>query len=355
MRILVVGAGPTGLTAALELARRGIEVEIIDQREEGSALSRAVGITPESLALLEPSAVTPRLLDEGIHFRGFCIYRRTEELLRVPFDISSPGHDYNFILGLPQDRTEAILREVLARHGVLVGYGRRLLNLTEQEGRIFADIGDGAQQAFDYVIGADGVHSRCREISGLAFRGYELPETWSIADVDAKNWRHHDMFTVCQAGDGKVAVVAPLAHERYRVISNSENALATLPLPLDVTHIRRKGQFKISIRQVGSYHRGRIFLAGDAAHCHSPVGGRGMNLGIADAVELASRFADGMLDGYDAVRHAAGAKTISGSERARRVMSSENPVVQALFPLVLRTVSHVPALRRRMANTILYG
>ena len=150
-------------------------------------------------------------------------------------------------------------------------------------------------------------------------------------------------------------MVAPLEPTRFWVISNTGDALAALPLKMNVTNIRRAGAFKISIRQVAQYGVGRVFLVGDAAHCHSPVGGRGMNLGIADGAELARRMAEGGLEGYGEARHKVGKKTIAGSEAARKVMTSRNPVTRLLVLAVLKTVSLMPALQRQIARKILFG
>ncbi len=355
MRVLIVGAGPTGVTAAVELKRRGIEVEVIDKREEGSGLSRAVGITPESLSLLTPSGATEKLLAEGIHFQEARIHRRATLLLKLPFKVSKVKYGYEFILGLPQDRTETILRERLESYGVRLRYATELKDLRDDGDGMVAVMADGAEVRFDYVLGADGVHSRCREAMGLEYPGYELPETWSIADVNAQNWPTPKSFIICQFARGGVVVVAPLAIDRYRVISNRRDALHNLPIEMEVTKINREGTFTISIRQVREYRKGRVFLAGDAAHCHSPVGGRGMNLGIADAAEFARRLAEDELEGYSASRHAEGAKVIMGSERARKIVTSKNPVIRRLFRWMLGVVSIVPPLQRRITAIILYG
>ena len=152
-----------------------------------------------------------------------------------------------------------------------------------------------------------------------------------------------------------MVVVAPLEPNRFRIVSNTADALAALPLELNVTNIRRAGAFKISIRQAARYGGGRVFLVGDAAHCHSPVGGRGMNLGIADGAELARRMVEGGLAGYGEARHKVGKATIAGSEAARKLMTSRNPVTRFLVLAVFRTASFMPALQRQFAKIILYG
>jgi len=353
MKVLIVGAGPAGLTTAVELARRGVVSDVIDLRESGSGLSRAVGILPASLEILRRSGVTAKLLADGMKFREVRIYRHSSLALALP--LKGSGADGEFVLGLAQDRTETHLRDVLSELGGTVRYGTELVDLHQDANKVTVEMRDGAKAEYDYVVGADGARSTTRTSLNIDFRGHDLPETWSIADVDAEGWPHTNAFTVCQLSGGNVVVVAPLAPKRFRVVSNTEDALAALPLKLNVTNIRRAGEFTISIRQAAQYGVGRVFLVGDAAHCHSPVGGRGMNLGIADGAELARRMVEGGLEGYGEARHKVGKETIAGSEALRKVMTSRNPVTRFLVLAVLRTASFMPALQRQFAKKILYG
>jgi 2-polyprenyl-6-methoxyphenol hydroxylase-like FAD-dependent oxidoreductase len=355
MKILIVGAGPTGLTVGVELARLGIMADIIDRRENPSQLSRAVGITPRSLELLKASGATDILLKDGIKLRNAEIFLGRKRALSVP--IKDTGLKYGFLLALPQNRTEAALRKIYETAGNKIRYGTALKTLAEKSVGIHVTLADadaGLQHAiYDYVIGADGVDSQVRKSSNIEYAGYDLPETWSIADVNARDWQHPSSFTVCILSNSAVAVVAPIGPDRYRVISNTEDALSTLPLPLEIIKTRRTGQFKISIRQVADYNKGRVFLAGDAAHCHSPVGGRGMNLGIADAAQLAQCFKTGELAAYSAARHKDAEQTIHRTERARRFITSANAGKRALLRVGLKTVDQLPFLQTRIAHTIL--
>lgn len=353
--VLIVGAGPTGLTAGVELQRRGVNATVIDRRDQASTFSRAVGIMPASLKLLEPSGVAAGLLAEGIKFRSGHVYNKSAKLLTLPFEPKEKMHGYDFMLGLAQDRTEHILYDKLIELGGVVHYSTEFKNLEDKGDHVEVKFGDDKTESFDFVIGADGIQSAVREQLGISYPGIDLPETWSIADVDAEDWPNADGFTICLLDDALMAVVAPLEPNRFRVISNTPNALETLPLPLNVTNIRREGQFNISIRQVEEYQKGNVFLAGDAAHCHSPVGGRGMNLGIADAVELAKRIADGTHDQYSTIRHAEGKRVIEGSERARKILTSPSNFKRGLAKTALGLIQYVPFMRRLFVQNILYG
>ena len=349
-RLLIVGAGPTGLTVGVELARRGIIPEIIDKKPKASTLSRAVGILPRSLEILEPSGVTDRLISEGITVTEIGLYRGTKNALSFSLKGGHPKRDY--VIALAQDRTEAALHEKFVELGGSVEYNCKLEGLSQDPDSVVVSY-NGESHEYDYVIAADGIRSFTRESVGIDFVGFDLPETWSIADVDAVEWADAKRFIMCLLPKGEVVVVVPLEANRFRVISNTENALASLPLNMDIQNIRREGNFTISIRQAASYSKGRVFLAGDAAHCHSPAGGRGMNLGIADAAELAERFAKDSLSGYSKSRHLDGEKTIAASERLRKAVTSTNPFARGTLIAGAALFSVIPPAKRILARQFL--
>ncbi len=353
MRVLIVGAGPTGLTAGVELARRGVHVEVIDQKQEPSKISRAVGILPSSLSVLTPSGVANNLLEEGIKIQEVRVFSGTRRALSLSL---KGGHsDRDYVIALAQNRTEDILRNVLIRFGGSVTYGKKFTSLAQYEDRAVIGTNDGREYAYDMVIGADGIKSRTRECLGIEYQGFDLPETWSIADVDVYNWPNKGVFTIFLLNGGRVVVVVPLEPDRFRVISNTEDALATLPVPMNIISKHREGKFNISIRQASYYGMGRVFLAGDAAHCHSPVGGRGMNLGISDAAELASCITTNQLNRYSVSRHLVGANTIAASERARRLITSENFLTRRTIITACHSFNLFRFMQRSLARVILDG
>lgn len=353
MRVLIVGAGPTGLTAGVELARKGVHVEIIDQKSEPSKFSRAVGILPSSLSVLAPSGVTNKLLEEGIRIQEVRVFSGTRKTLSLSLKGGHSGWDY--VIALAQNRTENILRNTFIKYGGSVTYGKKFVSLNQHTERIIIGTSDGCENEYDIVIGADGIKSRTRECLGIEYQGFDLPETWSIADVDVHNWLNKGVFTISLLNGGRVVVVVPLEEDRFRVISNTEDALATLPLPMNVINKHREGKFNISIRQASYYGMGRVFLAGDAAHCHSPVGGRGMNLGISDAAELASCITTNRLDRYRVSRHLVGSNTIAASERARRILTSDNYLTRRMIITACHSINLFQFLQRPFARVILDG
>jgi len=363
-KVLIVGAGPTGLTAAVELARHGIIPDLIEKRSTASNLSRAVGILPASMDLLEPSGVAAAIRQEAVAIEEVIFHQASNEFARVPLiekdQLANPS-----LMALAQDRTETHLLQAFERYGGRVRYGESLTELEQDEHGVTVQIEHFQAQGnpqplksqYDYVIGADGVRSAVRESLGVTFAGFEIEGLWSIADVDCEDCTDITAFKIYLLSQGRVVVVVPLESARFRVISNTDDALAALPILMNISNIRRAGAFPISVRQVEKYSVGRVFLAGDAAHCHSPAGGRGMNLGIADAADLARRIAfdasEGGLAGYHDARHAIGASTIAFSERGRKVVTSKNKLTQLLLRNTLRLITRFPFIRRRIAINFL--
>ncbi|QIE55295.1 FAD-dependent monooxygenase [Pikeienuella piscinae] len=348
LNILIAGAGPTGLTAALELARRGVIATVIERRKTPSPFSRAVGITTRSLQLLNPSGVADRLIAEGVTVRKARLYRGERRLLTIPFQ--SETAFFPHILALPQDRTERALADAFRALGGEVRYDLALESAAPDPEGVNVRLTDGVEARFDHLIGADGVHSLTRKAAEVAYHGHDLPGKWAIADVDAEDWPHPTAFTATLGAPGKIAVVVPIGVKRYRVISNTPDALKALAMPLEVTNIRRAAAFTISVRQAGRYSTGRIHLAGDAAHCHSPVGGRGMNLGISDAAELARRLVEGGLDDYSPLREKEGRETIAATERARKLVTAPGPARRALFTTAASLIDRIGPLKRRIGR-----
>ena len=348
--ILIVGAGPTGLTAAVELARCGVAPRIIDRDPGPTPLSKAAGIAARTLDFLEPSGVTERLLAEGIRIRHGHVRFEGRKLGTIDFSVLP--HRHNFMLALPQSATEQGLADVLAKMGVSIEWNTRLAKLERTNGQVAVELHGpaGPEQArYDYVFGADGVHSTVREAAGLAFEGYVHARTWSIADATLAGWPYEpDAAHLFFHRNGDLGFIIPIGDATYRAVSNTADALAQVPGAYRITQRLRADTFHIPVKQAARYQDGGIFLGGDAAHVHSPVGARGMNLGIEDAAAFARRLVADQLDGYTAERRPVGQRWIKLSERILATAQASDPVRVALRNLAIRLIGHLPALQRPM-------
>ena len=355
MNLLIVGAGPTGLTAAVELARRGILPRVIDRDDGPTPLSKAVGINTRSLVLLEPSGVTDRLIAAGIRIRSGNLWFEGRKLVTVRFD--GLKHRFNFLLALPQSETERILADRLVELGGQIERRTRLLALQDPADAVTARIERPdriEESAFDFVLGADGSHSTVREAIGLPFEGYDHARTWSIADAEIVDWPHEpDSVNLFLNRDGGIGFIVPIGPGRFRAVSNTPDALARIPGPYRVERLLLKDMFHIPVRQVPDYRKGRVFLAGDAAHVHSPAGGRGMNTGIGDAATFARQMAENDLDGYSAERRPAGRASIKMSEALVRMAQLTNPALIALRNALLPRLFGLPPLQQGLLKDLL--
>ncbi len=353
-RILIAGAGPTGLTAAVELARLGFRPRIVDRRDGPAPLSKAVGISARSLELLEPSGATEPLLTAGIRVRHVHLHADDRELATLRF--SGIGHRFDFLLALPQSKTEAILADILKGLGVEVDWQTSLTGLTQSSDMVTVDLNglDGRERVqCDFLYGADGVRSTVRKAIGQSFGGHTHARVWSIADAVIGDWPWEaGSANAFLHRGGDIGFAIPIGRERFRVVSNTPDALARLAGSFQVSQRLREDTFHIPVRQAASYQRGRVFLGGDAAHVHSPVGGRGMNLGIEDAASFARRAAADDLDGYTEERHPVGARWIGLSERALATFQTSSAVTATVRNTVLRIVDRTPGLQRALLRRV---
>jgi 2-polyprenyl-6-methoxyphenol hydroxylase-like FAD-dependent oxidoreductase len=353
--VLVVGAGPVGLAAALELDRRGAGVRLIEKATDRTQLSKAVGINARTLALLEPSGVTARLLEAGLKIPR--INLRSGGSLLTTVDFTRLPAPYNFMLSLPQSETERILEDALSAYGLHVERETELAGFTQDAHGIDVRLTTkGAEEFYriDYLAGCDGAHSTVRKTLGLNFAGERYPETWSLADV-RMTWPHgHGEGDLFMHDKGVVLFVVSLPEGRYRVIANAPDALALLPGGSRVDEVLWRTEFTVSLRQAASYGIGRVYLAGDAAHIHSPAGGRGMNLGIEDACVLAERMILGGLKTYSRDRHKVGHQVVTESDLQFRMARVGAPVLRRIRDWTIRHVLGSEwaqaRFRRRMAG-----
>ncbi|MGP3707563.1 FAD-dependent monooxygenase [Gordonia paraffinivorans] len=361
--VLIAGAGPVGLTAAVELRRRGVGVRIVDPITEPPQYAKAVGIQPRTLEVFESMGVVEPVLDAGLEMRGQLIYVNGTQVSR--FDLFVPDDvPYRFHL-MPQYATEQVLRDRLLDFGTSVERGIRVSAFEQDDDAVtvtLTDLDGGSSTVrASYLIGVDGAHSTVRKTLGLTFEGGAFPEQYMLADV-AVDWsmpRGYAVRTMHQRDDGTtddLLVAIPLpGRGRYRMSMFVPDEMAVAPGGQDVAHgfegtrapelshiqavvdrlapepatvsdLRWSSVFRISHRIVDSYSRGRVFVAGDAAHIHPPTGAQGMNTGIQDAHNLAWKLAlavhgdaaPELLQTYDLERRPVGEEVVGRTVRDAR-------------------------------------
>jgi 2-polyprenyl-6-methoxyphenol hydroxylase-like FAD-dependent oxidoreductase len=341
------------LTAAIELARRGVRVRLIDRKSGPTPLSKAVGVAAHTLDLLAPSGVAARLLADGLRVTRGYIWSHGRRLGAL--DFRALPHRHNFLLSLPQSETETIMAETLEQYGVTVEWGRRLVALNPGSDRIEVLIEDqrGRTSArYPIVFGADGTESAVRAGVDLPFEGITHRRVWSIADAEIPDWPYEDNAAqVFLYRGGHVGFIIPIGAHRFRAVSNTPDALAHVPGAY-TANVLRRDTFHIPARQTPTYQVGGVYLGGDAAHAHSPLGARGMNLGIEDAVMFAQLHSEDRLARYTEIRHPIAKDWIALSERAVSVVQSTNAAIVAARDVVLSIFGHAPVLQTPLLKRV---
>jgi 2-polyprenyl-6-methoxyphenol hydroxylase-like FAD-dependent oxidoreductase len=371
---LVIGAGPTGLVAAAELRRYGASVRLLEKLPQPSPHSRALGVHARTLEILDDMGGAEPLIAAGIAVRGAALFDGREPLAQVSFD--ELDSRYPFVLCVPQTDTERFLADLARRRGVEVERGVEMLSFTHSDDCVAATVrhSDGSTECVEarWLIGCDGAHSLVRKGLGLDFAGDAFPEAFLLADVDVQWDVSRERITTFFSPEGVLACF-PLPDGKWRLIANQANG-AEAPTVADVRAVveRRAGFpaavtqatwlacFRIHTRQVAKYRVGRVFLAGDAAHIHSPVGGQGMNTGIQDAYNLAWKLAaviagtapPSLLDSYHDERHRIGKQLLRATELATRAATLRRPLARAIRDQIAHYLTSLEVVQRRVSRTI---
>ncbi|OBH82605.1 pentachlorophenol monooxygenase [Mycobacterium scrofulaceum] len=365
--VLVVGAGPTGLTLAAALLRRGIQATVVDKLAAGANTSRAAAINARTLEVLEELDVTRRMVKAGVIAPRFTM--RQGRRVLIPVDFSELPTEHPYTLMLSQADTERLLLERLRELGGEVIRPKTLHRITQDANGVTATFDDGDIVRADYAVGADGMNSAVRNQAGIGFAGGEFAESFTLADVRVTGEAPGNEVILFYAKDG-LTVLAPLPGDIFRVVAptadapqqpSAEFVQALLdtrgfgPGQTVVTELVWGSRFHIHHRVADSYRAGRLLLAGDAAHVHSPAGGQGMNLGITDAVALAGALAevlrggsDTALDAYSAAQRRRAERVLTLTGRLTRVATLPRPL-RPLRNTGMRLAAGVPAVRRRLA------
>jgi 2-polyprenyl-6-methoxyphenol hydroxylase-like FAD-dependent oxidoreductase len=383
--VLIAGAGPVGLTMASELARYGLSVRLIDKNAERTDKSKALVLWARTLELMDRMGTdsTQRFIEAGLKVQGANILSGREEIAHVEMThIESP---YNFVLMIPQSETERLLEKHLETFGVRA---ERRVELKQ-----FQSGGDGVSCTLrhsegreetaeaSWLIGCDGAHSTVRHQLGMEFHGSTMLSDWILADIHLSGVAGAPAINIFWHEHHTLALF-PLQETRYRVIADIGESSGTIgegnrPAPTmeevqRILEVRGPGgirasdpvwlsSFSINERKVSDYRSGRIFLAGDAAHVHSPAGGQGMNTGMQDAINLGWKLAlvlrgicppEPLLSSYSMERSAIAKLVLEATGKATALTVMKGGIKQSIRNHIASLVFGLAPVKSTMANIL---
>jgi 2-polyprenyl-6-methoxyphenol hydroxylase-like FAD-dependent oxidoreductase len=378
--VLIVGAGPVGLTMACELARYGVPLRVVDTSAHRTDKSKAIVIWSRTLELLDRGGGSRPFIDAGFKVHGANFLANDGEVVgHVSLDaVKSP---YPYALMLPQSDTERLLEERLQSLGVAVERQTEVTAFVSDGDRVEATLRrpDSSAETVtaDWLVGCDGAHSIVRHTLGVPFTGVTMDSDWMLADVHMRGYPFPDTeVSVFWAKQGAF-IIFPISPGRYRVIANIPVSGSEQPpaptLEQAQTVIDQRGPkglvafdpiwlagFRINARKVENYRSGRVFLTGDAAHVHSPAGGEGMNTGMQDAFNLAWKLAlvvrgicgEQVLDTYSPERSKIGDEVLKNTARLTAIGTLQSPIAQELRNLVGHIALGLSPVRHALTNTM---
>ncbi len=377
--VLVVGAGPVGLTMACELARNGLSCRIIDKAAAPATTSRALAIFPRTLEMFQIMGLIDPVLEAGHQLNGVAIYNRSGQIAHIGF-CGLPSR-YRFAISLPQSETERLLTEHLGNSGIVVDRAKELVALSQTPDAAHAVIRNsaGVEETLEarWLIGCDGAHSSVRHLLAVPFEGDAYPETFLLADVKIEGPLDHVHIHLFLTGEGLVGVF-PFRGDRCRVIVSTQEELEGQALndpQLDeiqaIVESRTNSgirltdpvwvsRFRISHRKIPEFRVGRVFFAGDSAHVHSPAGGQGMNTGIQDAINLAWKLAlvvhekspDSLLNSYNEEREPVAKMVLSLTDGLTRMATWQGGLGQQFRDALIPMLTGIHLVEDRIAETM---
>lgn len=372
--ILIVGAGPIGLFLANECARRGIRWRLVEMRSRQSEHSKALAIFPRTFEVFDMAGVIAPFLEVVNRVTSVAVIAQQRSLARLPFE--PEGTPYAFVGMVPQDVTEKILVEELRRNGGAVEYDTTLASAVQHDGYVTATLdqkGERIEVTALFLVGCDGAHSLVRHLLDLSFDGSQYTASFMLADVETNEVLPGDELHLCPSEFGPLAIF-PMSATRRRIVATVDEAeedapsLAFVrkvvaqraPVGFEALSLRWSSYFRVHHRHVSRMNVGRIFIAGDAAHIHSPFGGQGMNTGLQDAWNLAwkldlavrGRGSQQLLDSYSAERYPVIKRVILTTHRLTRAMGTGSKFAQAVRDTVIPVISRTSVFRRSFVRNL---
>ena len=366
--VVVVGAGPTGLMLACELALGGVAVRLLEERIDKPNITRAFAVHARTLELLDARGMADELLPRG---------RRVYEIAPpggTTMDLRDLYSRFAMLLIVPQSGTEMVLQARADELGVLINRGAKVVGLTQDDSGVTLELADGDTVRSKYVVGCDGAHSAVRGLVGIEFVGKQYETHILLADVRLSRAPEETLTGV--TNERGVVLMIPFGDGWFRAIGWDrlrEQAPLKEPVTLEeirdsflriagddygMTEMRWSSRFLSERRQAGHYRAGRVFIAGDAAHVHSPLGGQGMNTGIGDAMNLGWKLVAAvrgsapswLLDSYEGERHAVGATVLRMTDAFNQLVLGRSKVQRIVQTLAVGTLTRIPRTKRMMAG-----
>jgi 2-polyprenyl-6-methoxyphenol hydroxylase-like FAD-dependent oxidoreductase len=357
--VLIVGAGPAGMTAAMELARFGVPVRLVEKTSKPPTTSRAVGVQARTLELFEQRGFSAQLVERGNQGVAVSAYGAGKRVFRLEFN--TIDSKYKYILFVSQAETEGALRDALDRASVKIEWETSMIGFssTQHSDHLTAILrqGDGALENLEcsYLISSEGAHSTVRETLGLPFEGKSLDEQYALGDFYIDGDLPDSDLHVFSSEDGFLGMF-PMGNKRFRLIASnpiSKPSKVTEPsldelqqlydqrsaIPVKFHDMSWSSWFHINSRMIHHLRSGRIFLGGDSAHIHSPAGAQGMNTGIQDMINLSWKLAmvlrgqakESLLDTYTADRVPVIQNILTKTEGLTHAIGAENPIFRSVF------------------------
>lgn len=367
--VVVVGAGPTGLTAAGDLARAGRSVTVLERWPSVNPASRAFATMARTLEVLDARGLADDLLADAYRAPGVTIFGGAR------IDLTHLDSPYRFVMVSPQTNVDAALRDYAAAQGAVIRRGVEVTGIEQDADGVTVTTNGEDRWRAKYVIGADGAHSTIRALVGADFPGKTILASIVLADVKLAREPSGEGLKVGSTRN-MFAFLAPyrrdswyraMVWDRNHQVPDTESVAddeiiailaAAMGVDLGVLEVTWKSRFHCDERQVRRYRHGRVFLAGDAAHVHSPMGGQGMNTGIQDAANLAWKIdavlggaEDAVLDTYHDERHPIAKRVLLQSGLLARAVTLHPRPARALRNFLAPRLLRIPGLRDAVAGS----
>jgi 2-polyprenyl-6-methoxyphenol hydroxylase-like FAD-dependent oxidoreductase len=361
--VLIVGAGPVGLFLANECARRGLRWRLVETRASQSEHSKALAIFPRTLEILDMAGVVDPFLEKANRVTSVAVMTHERTLAHMPFTPAETP--YPFVAMVPQNITESLLAKQLQDKGCVIEYETTFVSATQHDDYVSVTLdtkGRPSSLTAAFVVGCDGAHSAVRHLLNLPFAGAAYDDSFILADIESNETLPANQLQLCPSELGPVAIF-PMSATRRRIVASIKNPEGDVPslevvqkilaerapVGFEARALHWSTYFHIHHRQVAQLRVARIFIAGDAAHIHSPFGGQGMNTGLHDIWNLIWKLDlvlhghgnEQLLDSYDTERLPVIKQVIATTHLLTRALGTPSKLAQLLRDAVIPMVSRL--------------